>query len=75
MVVIVSLAASSALDAPRGLDFLLDRNRLNVAISRAKANCYLVYSPLLTRSRFRNIEELKSVSRLNGLLKQAGMPS
>ena len=71
MVVIVSLAASSALDAPRGLDFLLDRNRLNVAISRAKANCYLVYSPLLTRSRFRDIEELKSVSRINGLLEQA----
>jgi uncharacterized protein len=68
MVVIVSLAASSALDAPRGLDFLLDRNRLNVAISRAKANCYLVYSPRLTRSRFRDIEELKSISRINGLL-------
>jgi uncharacterized protein len=75
MVVIVSLAASSALDAPRGLDFLLDRNRLNVALSRAKANCYLVYSPSLTKSRFRNIEELKSVSRLNGLLEQASLPS
>mgnify|MGYP002654516639 CR=1 FL=1 len=71
MVVIVSLAASSALDAPRGLDFLLDRNRLNVALSRAKANCYLVYSPMLTKSRFRDIEELKSVSRLSGLLEQA----
>ena len=68
MVVIVSLAASSAIDAPRGLDFLLDRNRLNVAISRAKANCYLVYSPGLLRSRFRDVEELKSVSRINGLL-------
>jgi uncharacterized protein len=70
MVVIVSLAASSAVDAPRGLDFLLDRNRLNVALSRAKANCYLVHSPMLTRSRFRNIEELRSVSRLNSLLEQ-----
>lgn len=74
MVVIVSLAASSALDAPRGLEFLLDRNRLNVALSRAKANCYLVYSPMLTKSRFRNIEELKSVSRLNGLLEQTAGP-
>jgi uncharacterized protein len=71
MVVIVSLAASSALDAPRGLDFLLDRNRLNVALSRAKANCYLVYSPMLTKSRFRDIEELHSVSRLGSLLDQA----
>ena len=31
MIVIVSLACSSADDAPRGLDFLLDRNRFNVA--------------------------------------------
>jgi uncharacterized protein len=72
MAVIVSLAASSALDAPRGLDFLLDRNRLNVALSRAKANCFVVYSPEITRSRFRNIEELKSISRINGLLEFAG---
>jgi uncharacterized protein len=68
MVVIVSLAASSALDAPRGLDFLLDRNRLNVALSRAKANCYLVYSPMITKSRFRDIDELRSISRIHGLL-------
>jgi uncharacterized protein len=68
MVVIVSMAASSSADAPRGLEFILDRNRLNVAVSRAKANCFLVYSPQIVRSRFRNIEELKSISRINGLL-------
>jgi uncharacterized protein len=68
MVVIVSLAASTAVDAPRGLDFLLDRNRLNVALSRAKANCFLVYSPGIIRSRFRDVEELKAISRINGLL-------
>jgi uncharacterized protein len=68
MVVIVSMAASSAADAPRGLEFILDRNRLNVAVSRAKANCYLVYSPQISRSRFRSVEELKSLSRLNGLI-------
>jgi superfamily I DNA and/or RNA helicase len=36
---IVSLEASGVLDAPRALDFFPDRNRLNVADSRAKANC------------------------------------
>ena len=46
---IVSLAASSAEDVPRGVDFLLNRNRLNVAISRAQWAAYLVYSPGLTR--------------------------
>ncbi len=45
---IVSLAASSAADIPRGLDFLLMPNRLNVALSRAKWAAYLVYSPALT---------------------------
>ena len=70
-VVIVSLAASSANDAPRGLDFLLDRNRLNVALSRAKANSYLVYSPELIRTRFTNIEDVKAISRLVGLLEFA----
>ncbi|WP_394771257.1 TM0106 family RecB-like putative nuclease [Lacisediminihabitans sp.] len=45
---IVSLAASSADDVPRGLEFLLLANRLNVAISRAQWAAYLVYSPALT---------------------------
>ncbi|NQX12251.1 TM0106 family RecB-like putative nuclease [Microbacteriaceae bacterium VKM Ac-2855] len=44
---IVSLAASSAADVPRGMGFLLQKNRLNVAISRAKWASYLVYSPAL----------------------------
>ncbi|HAM27365.1 MAG TPA: DNA helicase, partial [Microbacteriaceae bacterium] len=45
---IVSLAASSADDVPRGLEFLLLANRLNVAISRAQWAAYLVYSPTIT---------------------------
>lgn len=44
-VAIYTLAASSAADAPRGLEFVLLRNRLNVAISRAQFAAYLVYSP------------------------------
>ncbi|MFT4306343.1 MAG: AAA domain-containing protein, partial [Microbacterium sp.] len=45
VVAIISLAASSGLDAPRGLEFLLLQNRLNVAISRAKHTAYLLFSP------------------------------
>jgi predicted RecB family nuclease len=67
MVVIVSLACSSADDAPRGLDFLLDRNRLNVAISRGKSVCYAIYSSHLLSASFRTIEDVRSVSRLAGL--------
>lgn len=47
-IAIVTLAASSARDAPRGADFLLNRNRLNVALSRAQWSAHLVYSPGLT---------------------------
>ena len=47
-VVFVSMTASSADDAPRGISFLLNRNRLNVAISRAMHSAVIVRSPLLT---------------------------
>jgi uncharacterized protein len=47
-IALVSLAASSADDVPRGMSFLIMKNRLNVAISRAKWAAYLVYSPALT---------------------------
>ncbi|GAA3655173.1 TM0106 family RecB-like putative nuclease [Microbacterium marinilacus] len=46
-VAIVTLAASSGRDAPRGSDFLLLQNRLNVAVSRAKVAAYLIHSPAL----------------------------
>ncbi|WP_353510428.1 TM0106 family RecB-like putative nuclease [Intrasporangium sp.] len=47
-VTIVSLAASSPKEAARGMGFLLNRNRLNVAISRAKWRAVVVYSPQIT---------------------------
>lgn len=47
-VVFVSMTASSIDDVPRGIGFLLNRNRLNVAISRAKYAAVLVRSAVLT---------------------------
>ena len=47
VVSITTLAASSGRDAPRGPEFLLLQNRLNVAISRAQVAAYLIYSPAL----------------------------
>lgn len=44
-VVIVTMATSSSEDLPRGVDFLLDSNRINVAISRAQWAAFLVASP------------------------------
>lgn len=47
-VVIVSMAASSAGDVPRGMGFLLSRNRVNVAVSRGQWAAIVVRSPALT---------------------------
>ncbi len=47
-VVLVSMVASSIDDVPRGIAFLLNRNRLNVAVSRAKYAAVLVRSATLT---------------------------
>lgn len=63
VVSIVSLAASSAADIPRGLDFLLMPNRLNVALSRAKWAAYLVHSPALTTGLPPSIAGLSLLSR------------
>jgi uncharacterized protein len=47
--VIYSMATSSADDAPRGMEFLFDLHRLNVATSRARAIALIVASPDLAR--------------------------
>ena len=52
-VVIYSMAASSAEDAPRGMNFLYSLNRLNVAISRARCVAVIVASPLLFNAQCR----------------------
>jgi uncharacterized protein len=43
------MATSSADEAPRGLGFLYDLHRLNVATSRARAMAIVVASPDLIR--------------------------
>jgi uncharacterized protein len=48
-VAIYSMATSSADDAPRGMEFLYDPHRLNVATSRARAMAIIVASPDLVR--------------------------
>jgi len=70
-VAIVSMAASSPSDVSRGIDFLLDRNRLNVAISRAKHAAYLVRSPLLTDLAPRSPRELVALGAFIGLCERA----
>ncbi|MFJ2509346.1 TM0106 family RecB-like putative nuclease [Arthrobacter citreus] len=60
-VVIVSMACSAPEEAPRGMGFLLNRNRINVAVSRGKWRAVVVRSTRLTHympSRPEALEEL-----------------
>ncbi len=61
---IYSMATSSAEDAPRGLEFLFSLNRLNVAVSRARALAVVVASPLLLDAPVRTPEQLRMVNAL-----------
>jgi predicted RecB family nuclease len=53
-VVIYSMASSTAEDAPRGMGFLYDPHRLNVATSRARCAAILVASPRLLEPECRS---------------------
>lgn len=63
-VVIASLAASSADEVPRGMEFLYSRNRLNVAVSRAQALAVVVGSPDLLAHRCHTVAQIKLVNVL-----------
>ena len=59
---------------PRGLDFLFSRNRLNVAISRAKCLAYLVCSPRLLDANCRTVEQMRLANALCLLVESAAGP-
>ncbi len=63
-VVIYSLASSSAEDAPRGVDFLYDTHRLNVAVSRAQAMTIIIASPHLLDAAVHSPDQLRLVNAL-----------
>ena len=72
VVSITSLAASSGRDAPRGPEFLLLQNRLNVAISRAQVAAYLIHSPALLDDLPRTPE---GVARMSAFARLVGAAS
>jgi uncharacterized protein len=58
-IVIYSMTSSSPEDAPRGMEFLYNPNRFNVATSRARALCILVGSPALFDPECRTPKQMK----------------
>jgi uncharacterized protein len=60
-VVIISMAVSSIEDSPRGLDFVFNINRLNVAVSRAQALAIIVANQDLEQCSVHSLEQMAKV--------------
>ena len=58
-VIILSMATSTPEDAPRGMEFLYSLNRLNVAVSRARAVFILVANPSLFEPECRSPHQMQ----------------
>ena len=60
-VVIISMAISDIEESPRGLDFVLDINRLNVAVSRAQALAIIVANEGLEQCKVNSLAQMAKV--------------
>jgi uncharacterized protein len=70
-VVFFTMTTSSGEDMPRGPEFLFSRNRLNVAVSRARCLAYLVCTEDLLNSRARTIDEMRLIGTLSAFVEYA----
>ena len=71
LVVIISMTASDIESAPRGAEFLLEKNRLNVAISRAQCLAIVVTSSSLILPVARSVKEMSLVNFYMDLINYA----
>lgn len=70
-VVIVSLTTSTPADLPRHVDFFYSKNRLNVAISRARTLAVVLANPKLLDLDAKAVEHLRLVNTLAWLKAEA----
>ncbi len=70
-IVFFTMTTSSAADMPRGPEFLFSRNRLNVAVSRARCLAYLVCTEELLNSRAKTIDEMRLIGTLSAFVEGA----
>lgn len=64
---IVSMAASSAEESPRGMEFLFSLSRINVAVSRAKGLALVFGAPRLREAKCETVEQMRLVNTLCAL--------
>lgn len=73
-IAIVSMTVSSHGDVPRGMEFLLSRNRVNVAVSRAQWRAVLVRSASLTSFMPSSVSGLLELGAFIGLCRPDEQP-
>jgi hypothetical protein len=61
-VVILSMCSSSGDKSPRGMEFLFNPNRLNVALSRAQVLSIVVGNPALARTNCTSVDQMRLVN-------------
>ena len=66
------MACSSPDDLPRHVDFFYSKNRLNVAISRARTLALVVANPRLLELEATTVEHLRLVNTLAWLEAESG---
>jgi uncharacterized protein len=66
---IISMTSSSVEDLPRNKAFFFNRNRLNVAISRAQCSSVILFNPKLLETAPNDYEEFKLINNFHKLLK------
>ena len=71
-VVFYSMATSSGNDMPRDIDFLFEKNRFNVAVSRARALSVVLASTKLPDVRCRTVSQIATVNILCSYIEAAG---
>jgi DNA polymerase III delta prime subunit len=67
-IVFLSMCASNANESPRGMDFLFNKNRINVAISRAECMAVVVYSPMLADTVASTIQQMELLNLFQNLI-------
>ena len=67
---ILSLSSSSLQESARGIDFLFNKNRLNVSLSRAKALAIVIGSKNLLDTRLKTIAHIELMNTFCQITKQ-----
>jgi len=62
--VLISMVTSGIDELPRDIEFLFSRNRLNVAVSRARSLAVILASPRLLEIPCATVEQLSLVNTL-----------